>query len=147
MKKLLSFHNQYIKLTPKELPLERKSLFIGIVNEFKGLILLSKRVYISTFCLKHLYDKRTACEYDHLLHYFTELVQSLDSVHHNSQNRMNTFVFHKSIADGNYIVVLEKSKSSGKGNYVLTGYRIRGKELKKFEIIWKREAGTPPSLR
>jgi len=146
--KLFNIHKQHIFLTPKESSCVRKRIFLTTFKlPLDFLKIKTKRVYISTFGLKHLYDKRTAREYEYLLQYLSQIIISPDAIYKNSSNRHGNIVLHKLLPEGDYIIVLQLSQKKNRGNYVLTGFRVKQKELNKFKLLWKREAGTPPSSR
>lgn len=145
---LLILHKKHIALTPKDsIVIKRRSFIANIAEAIQLNQLKSRRIYISTFCLKHLYDKRTALEYEYILHNLHIIFSNPDAIYKNLDGRIGSLVFHKNLKDGNYIGIIDLGKRKEQPNYILTSFRVEEDKLCKFQIVWKREAGPPPSSR
>ncbi len=131
--KLKNLHRKYIHLTNKLSKVAKRNTFLGEVPKLKGL--KSKRVYISTWCLKHLYDKRTAVEYEYIVEYLSMVLKFPDNIYTNLPNRQGDLVLHRRLKDGDYIAIVETAKKSGNTNHVLTSFRIKKKDMKRFNKV------------
>jgi len=143
---LSDFHEKYIKGTIKASVVEDKVLYlIDLATEIIDVGLFrSAYMYITTRSLKHMYDKRTAEEYDYLLINIPEIIRSPDVIYSNGPDKRANFCFVKEIDGLLYLCAIEKKVEGGiSENFVVTGFRITKTKnyFKNYSPIWSRESG------
>ena len=81
---LKNLYENYIKGTPAKSAVSGRTVFVcHLTNIVVQEIKLDSRVYITTNCLKHIYDKRPAEEFDFLIDYAHKVVKYPDLIYKN----------------------------------------------------------------
>lgn len=109
-----------------------------------GVNLGSKKVFLKSRVLKHIYDKRTAQEYDFFLKSLYKVVKYPDMIFKNSGSKRGSKLFVKEIEGGLFCIVLEENVEDD-CNYIVTCFKTKESYLVKFQEIWHWEGGDPPS--
>lgn len=131
--RLAYFHQQYIANTAYKAVVSDNAFYVArlTTNQVNMLGASSAIVLISTRTLKHMYDKRTAREYDLIINQLYAIIQIPDMIVTNPEHH-GAFGFVKKINDKNYFVSLEISQ---RYNYVVTCFPVDAKYLSNKKII------------
>jgi hypothetical protein len=78
--------------------------------------LISNRVYINTRTLKHIYDKRTAEEFDFLIDTVHLIISQPDSIYKNKNGARGEYCFVKVMRGAKYLCSLQTAKNSLNSN-------------------------------
>jgi len=141
-------HKKFIKRTIKGTFVKETTVVLcNLTNAVrKACNLKTNKVYITSRCLKHEYDKRQASEYDFLLEHITDIVKYPEQVYLNDPSKRGDFIFVKTMGDEEYLVSLEVITSEEEENiFVATMFRTEKSYYKKFTLKWSWRDGTPSS--
>ena len=136
--------NRYIKGTAEKAIIEDVSIFlchltfaVSKVNNFQS------KIYLNTRVLKHIYDKRSAEEYDFIVCNLRRIIRYTDCIYKNKDPKRGDYVFTKRIGDNNYFCSLEICED---GFNVVTAFRLRKNNyLKSYEAFWSWRDGASSS--
>lgn len=155
---LVKAHKKYIKGTKeKAYVADLTFLVCKLTNKVKeDLKFESFNVYITTRCLKHLYDKKTAEEYDATIRCVHQIIKYPDNIFENkdTHSKRGDLCFVKIVAGETYLCSVEKDVESselqiGKVNYIATCFRLRPDKkenyLKNYKLLWSWKGGEPSS--
>lgn len=150
--KLIKFHKKYVQSTTYKaiVPIALFHLCNLTRSVVKSIDFEVNNVYLSTRMLKHIYDKRTAEEYDFILNNLVKIVREPDAVCLNKSGRRGEFCLIKKIKDEDYLCSIEQYRSLETSKYeciqIVTCFRVRGNyPLKQFQKIFSWEGGVSPS--
>ncbi len=132
-------HIRHIKLTPYRSVVKRKIFCFAKRIQF---LENYYPIYISTLSLKHIYDKRTAREYDFIIKNLKRIVEKPDEIRKNTTQRDNSYLVIKNISSETFLAVIEVINGSV---FIVTSFSSGEKYLRNFKLVWNREAGLPPS--
>ncbi|OGD79725.1 hypothetical protein A2368_03835 [Candidatus Collierbacteria bacterium RIFOXYB1_FULL_49_13] len=149
---LVAFFRKYIKGTPKKAPVVVRKLLLarlGVAKEVfpEGL----SKIYISSFCIKHLYDKRPAEEFDKILPCLGQICQYPEEIYENKSGKRGKFLIRKKIGNDYYIASVEIEESDdGDGEdkkiCVATAFRqYDAGYLSSCSLLWSWKGGEPSS--
>jgi hypothetical protein len=138
--KLWDIHEKYIRRTKFEGPiLKLKIRVTKITKKTKRAIgSNNRRIYIRTFALKHLYDKRPAEEFDFVIDHLAIIIGTPNNLYRNKTNKTGGFCITKRIDNDYYIAVIEVfSRNTTKEEIqIVTAFRIRDKKyLRDYELL------------
>lgn len=96
------------------------------------------RVYVSTRVLKHVYDKRSAEEYDFLINHIHTVTKYPDFIYKNKPGKRGDFCFVKAIKNKNYFCCIENvDDETSKALEIVTFYRVqKEKYLENYKLLW-----------
>ncbi|MDA1169406.1 MAG: PBECR2 nuclease fold domain-containing protein [bacterium] len=161
--KLLDLHAMYIHGTPERGPVKYERVLVAHLAKASVTSIQkywtdfdAKRVYVSTYTLKHIFDKRQAQEYDAILLNIIEIINQPDTIFENLDGRRGELAFIKTFLtkdfegksiSSTYFCSLEIAKEEMN---IVTAFRFRdvrrkGNYLKKYKPLWNWEDGRPPS--
>jgi len=108
----------------------------------QGLSSSSRKVYISTRVLKHLYDKRPAEEFDFLIHNVHLIVRYPDTVYKNKVGKRGSYCFIKELKNTTYFCSIEEIEKDGSTALeVATFFRTDNDYLASYELLWEWKGG------
>ena len=101
VKKLRDLHKLYVKNTDQKSPIVLERALVGsLSNAVKEVLngqheeeFNTRKVYISTKVMKHLYDKRTAQAYDAILTNIPLLIRHPQDIYLNKKDREGDYAF------------------------------------------------------
>ena len=152
-KKLVCFFDQYIQGTQEKAFIIEQTMYLCRLSRKvnKCLRLSSQKIYITTKCLKHLYDRKPAQEFEVILKYINNILELPLEIYSNKQGKAGDYVFVNKIGEERYLAVIEISKGLTETgfietNYVVTCFKIRDENyLKSYKLLWSWKDGTPSS--
>lgn len=164
---LKEFFIKYVKGTlEKAIVADRKILLCRItmaVAEGIGMRDSIREVYITSRCLKHLFDKRIAEEFFFIIDHLFEIVRYPDKIYTNKKSKRGSFCFVKKIGNAGYLCSIELTKTPsaifgaavyGISEYgtekekeelqVATIFRLRDSNyIKNYTLLWDWGNGNP----
>lgn len=131
--RLYYFHQLYIANTAHKAAVADNAFYVTRLTSIQMYTLKanSKVILISTRALKHMYDKRTAREYDLIIGQLYAIIQTPDMIVANPEHH-GSFGFVKMIENKNYFASLEITQDY---NYIVTCFLIKEKYLGNKKII------------
>jgi len=163
---LKEFFKKYIANTPEKAVIVERKMFLGYLTKavMEGLEIenSTKNVFITSRCLKHLFDKKPAEEFLFLLDHLHEIVKFPDRIYKNLAGKRGDFCFVKKIKNEEYFCTLELLESCGSGCenvdlqpaqmsigqkieiQIATAFRLRDKKYtKNYTLLWDWGNGNP----
>ena len=164
---LKEFFKKYIEGTPeKAIVADRKIFLCCFTNAvIKGVDIdySIKNVYVTSRCIKHLFDKKPAEEFLFIIDHLHEVVKYPDKIYKNKIEKRGKFCFIKKIGNEEYICSIEVIKIPpavlreavfGVSEYgaekereeiqIATAFRLRDdKYLKNYTLLWDWGNGNP----
>lgn len=131
---LWKLHRKYIWKSPVDASVKFKNISLGVYDGIYG-----RKVgfQISTYTLKHIYDKRTAEEYDSCLIVLKSILTKPDTIYKNKGGKTGDFCLVKSSQRGKYFIPIQVN---GLSCTVITIFRIRKESyLNGYEVVYSRE--------
>lgn len=146
---ITSLHKKFIQNTIRNGIVKECTVYMCAVRKIirTHCSIRSKKVFITSLALKHMYDKRPAIEYDFLLKNLAKIVRNPDFVRKNSVSKRGSYCFVKRIRRVMYTVSLEDNVVYKNENcsFIVTAFKTDRNYLKKFPLIWSRRDGNPSS--
>jgi len=145
---LNSLHENYIKGTQKEALVINKTVFLCNLTRSvnKACSLEAHRVFVTTRMLKHLYDKKTAEEYEFIINNLHTVVKYPDDIYKNRNSKRGDFLFAKLLKSNKYLCSIEICKDEEIKLFIATCFRIHNpKYLDNYEFLWSWKVGKPSS--
>jgi hypothetical protein len=149
---LVQFHKRYVKGTAKKSPVPERVMHLATLtkaviasNLFSNCNL---KVYISTFTLKHMFDKRPAEEFEVLLCSLGHIVTYPDRIYDNKNSKRGSIAFSKRIKNFVYFVPVEPvvmQKNEPIKLFIVSGFRTDEDYLKNYKLLWSWKGGKPSS--
>lgn len=159
MSAVLGVVKQYIKGTEKKAPVVQVTVlvcnFTNIVKEVLSLPTI--RVYATTKSLKHMYDKRTAQEFDFLLENLPKIIKQPTKIYENKDGKTGGYCFSREFSDNVYFCVIERKEEANPNdgelgmNYIVSAYKLpediekRERYISGYKLLWSWEGDVPPS--
>jgi len=164
---LREFFNKHIKGTPeKAVVADKKMLLCRLtiaVAQGVNIHESVRGVYITSRCLKHLFDKRPAEEFLFILDHLHEVVRYPDKIYQNKSVKRGDLCFVKRIGDSKYLCSTEIIKTPlavfgeailGVSEYgiekereeiqIATAFRLRDDNyIKNYTLLWDWGNGAP----
>lgn len=139
---------------------DKRVLFSHLTNAVKeAMRLQTKKVYLSTRVLKHLYDRKPAEEFACIIDHVHLMVRYPDEIYENKQGKRGSFCLVKLINGKKYLCSIEierytlgvdketqDEKTSIEEIGVATAFRIRDDAyLNGYRLLWSWRGGIPSS--
>jgi len=141
---LKKFFNKYIKNTQEKAMVPDGKILLcylpnavmkGIETDFS-----IKSVYMTSRCVKHLYDKKPAEEFDFIINNLHDIVKYPDEIYKNLSGKRGDFCFVKRIEDARYLCTIGIAMDecgNCKEIQVATAFRLRDENyIKKYTLLW-----------
>lgn len=150
----INIFNKYVRLSEKGAVVILANTHLCNITFIvqRSLSVLSKKVYISTRVLKHVYDKRPASEFDFVLNNLSRIIKYPDYVYKNKSGKRGSFCFVKKINNRQYlcsmeisITINEETKETDEKLDVVTFFSTDENYLKNYELLWEWKGGNPSS--
>jgi len=143
-------YEEYIKGTAKEATVVNKKIMAcrltGQVNEIILRECGVNRIYISSRCLKHMYDERPAEEFEFILSNIQDILKLPDFIYKNRESKRGDWCLVKKIEDDYYLASVGMEGQGELCLEVATIFRLKKfSYLKKYDALWSWEDGVPPS--
>jgi hypothetical protein len=141
-------HEKYIKGTKYEALIPAKKAFLcHLTYRVKKVININaSKVYISTYALKHIYDTKTAEQYEFILINLHDIVRYPNRIYKNKESKRGDFVFIKKIQGDLYLCSIEVEYTTEKKEIkIATSFRTKENYLKKYELLWSWRDDIPSS--
>jgi len=141
-------HQKTIQYTIPNTLIKQQTLIICILTEKIANILSvqKQKIYITTKCLKHLYDKKPAAIYDFILLNLKLILKYPTYIYQNKPGKRANICFVKQIKGINFLCALEIVKRKKTKNFVVTVFPLKKEGyLKGCALIWSWKDGTPSS--
>ena len=153
---LKEFFQKYIENTPyKAVVVDKKMLLCRLtaaVSRGIDIGYQKRRVYITTRCLKHLYDKKPAEEFLFLIKNLYEVVRRPEKIYQNRKGKRGEIGFVKRIGNFEYFCSIETMAIDISVGFtglseelqIATAFRLRDDAyIKKYTLLWDRGNGNP----
>ncbi|MEI7425640.1 MAG: hypothetical protein WCK16_01775 [Candidatus Moraniibacteriota bacterium] len=166
---LSKFFENYIKGTPQKAIVANRKVLLCRLTEavIEGIEIKNsaKNVYITSRCVKHLFDKRPAEEFLFIIDHLHEIVKCPDRIYGNAEGKRGDFCLTKRISNEEYLcaveileissVVRECNELAGSNKasadltvreiQVSTAFRIRDEKyiIKNYTLLWDWGNGNP----
>lgn len=101
----------------------------------------TRKIYLNTRILKHLYDKKPAEEFDFIIKNVYSIVKYPNHIYKNRDSKRGEICFVKDIGGIKYFCSIETSddldSANVKMNYVVTVFRLRKESyLNNYQLLW-----------
>ena len=146
---LKNFLRKYIEGTPeKAIVADRKVFLCSLTKAVMNGISINTNtngVYVTTRCLKHLFDKKPAEEFLFLIDHLHKVVKYPDRVYKNKSGKRGEYCFVKLIGNSEYFCSIEIIQRAGVGEkqtkreeiQIATAFRLRDRNyLKNYILLW-----------
>lgn len=164
---LKNLYKKYIENTPeKAIVANRKICLCGLTKAVTTGLYIDhsiKNVYVTTRCLKHLFDKKPAEEFLFIIDNLHKVVKHPDKIYKNRKGKRGEFCFVKNIGNEEYFCSIEIIKiqpfvrgvsefglsergisSITKEIHIVTVFRLRDpKYTKNYTLLWNWGNGNP----
>ncbi|MFZ2226112.1 MAG: hypothetical protein WA064_01180 [Candidatus Moraniibacteriota bacterium] len=148
---LSKFFENYIKGTPqKAIVANRRALLCRLTEAvIDGIEIenLPRNVYITSRCVKHLFDKRPAEEFLFIIDHLHEIVKCPDKIYENAEGKRGNFCFTKKMGNEEYFCSVEilEISNTDKEIQVATAFRLRDEKyiIKNYTLLWDWGNGNP----
>ena len=142
IKVAVDLHEKFIKGTQKKMIVpSRRSLICLFTKEVTKAIGCKEefgRVFITTRCLKHLYDKKPAVEYDSIIQSLDVVASRPDEIYRNLGEKRGSFVFRKKIRNIEFLASIEEVTREEHCEYeIATCFWFRSQNyLNNYSTLW-----------
>ena len=143
MELLNKFFDQYIKGTVEKAAVVNRKIFLcNLTNAVCvgiGVNKKTKKVYITSRAVKHLFDKKPAEEFFFLIENLHKVVKYPDKIYKNKPGKRGENCLVKRIGDVNYLCSIEIISSSEYDQeiQIATAFRLRDDNyIKKYTLLW-----------
>jgi len=164
---LKEFFKKHIENTPEKAIVADRKMFLchltKAVMEGIGIDGSIKSVYITSRCVKHLYDRKPAEEFYFIIKHLHEVVKHPDKIFKNLPGKRGDFFFTKRIGSEEYICTIEileitpavcgvaefgvsqfGTESTVREIQIATAFRLRDeKYTKNYTLLWDWGNGNP----
>ena len=164
---LKEFFKKYIEGTPEKAIVADRKIFLCCLTKavMKGVGIdhSAKNVFVTSRCIKHLFDKKPAEEFLFIINHLHEVVKYPDKIYKNKTGKRGAFCLIKKIGNEEYLCSIEIVKTLpavfgkavfGVSEYgaekereeiqISTAFRMRDKDyIKNYTILWSWEGGAP----
>lgn len=164
---LREFFKKYIENTAEKAMVADRKMFLcrltKAVREEVGADNSIKNVYITSRCVKHLFDRKPAEEFFFIIDNLHKVVKYPDKIYKNKQSKRGNFCFIKKIRNEEYFCAIEILEFSpavcgvaelGTSNFgassvmkeiqIATAFRLRDdKYIKNYILLWDWGNGNP----
>lgn len=133
---------------PKD-PIEVVEIFLCSLTAAvrKGGSFLDDKIYITSICLKHIYDKRPASEFQLILKYLPTVIKYPDRIYENKPSKRGHICLVKEMNGIEILCTLERMLDLGGVKYqIVTSFMIRDQNyLDDYKLIWSWKGDLPSS--
>ena len=164
---LKEFFKKYIEGTPEKALVADRKIFLCCLTKavMKGVDInySVKNVYITSMCIKHLFDKKPAEEFLFIINHLHKMVKYPDKIYKNKTGKRGAFCLVKKIGNEDYLCSIEIVKIPpavfgeavlGISEYgaekereeiqIATAFRLRDdKYTKNYTLLWDWGNGNP----
>lgn len=164
---LKEFFKKYIENTTEKMEVADRKINLCCLTKavMRGIDIdySAKNIYITSRCIKHLFDKRPAEEFLFIINHLHEVVKYPDKIYKNKIKKRGIFCLVKKIGNEEYICSIETTKippavlgeaAFGVSEYgaekergeiqIATAFRLRDdKYLKNYTLLWDWGNGNP----
>lgn len=152
---LQEFFKKYIKDSPeKAVVADRKMLLCHLtkaVMEGINIDNSAKNIYVTSRCVKHLFDKKPAEEFFFIINHLHKIVKYPDKIYKNRNGKRGNFCFVKKMGNEKYICAIEILETNLIGENlnikeitIATAFRLRNeKYIKNYTLLWDWGNGNP----
>lgn len=149
-KKLTWVVRRYIKNTPRKGYVKDLRIKIGeIPHKLRGKIKPhDQRVYITTKSLKHMYDMRSAQEFDFIIRSLETVIINPLRIYNNKEGKSGDKCLYFEIDNNAYFYILDIKPD---GIYIVSSYRLsevlekRKNYLSGYKLLWSWKVDLPSS--
>lgn len=135
---LSNLFSKYIVRRPYKSHVKHSILFLAYVCDN----IENGSVYITTYSLKHLFDKKPAEEFHFILDHLHLIIIYPDQIYQNKSGKRGNLCFTKRIRGSEYLCALEKVADNE--FQVATAFRLRDSDyIKNYTLLWNRGSGKP----
>lgn len=152
---LQEFFKKYIKDSPEKAVVANRRMLLCHLTKavIEGINIDNsvKNVYVTSRCVKHLFDKKPAEEFFFILDYLHKIVKYPDRIYKNRNGKRGNFCFVKKVGNEKYICAIEiletsliSADSGIKEIIIATAFRLRDeKYIKNYTLLWDWGNGNP----
>ena len=147
---LNKFFEKYVKGTDYKATVANRRIFLchltNAVCRGIGVNKKIKKVYVTSRCVKHLFDKKPAEEFLFLIDNLYKVVKYPDKIYVNKPGKRGEHCLIKRIGDVNYLCSIEIISSSEHYQeiQIATVFRLRDNNyIKKYTLLWSWGDGVP----
>jgi hypothetical protein len=138
----------YVRYTPYEAIVYGAKAKIGRLSKDAMAILQCKNseIYVTTRCLKHIYDKRPAEEFDFIMAHLQDILERPHAIYLNKDRKRGNFCFEGQTNGRMYLAAVEVTicEDGTDEPQIATAFRIRDDQyLKNYELLWGWRDGAP----
>lgn len=106
-----------------------------------GVKLPTRRVYINTRVIKHLFDTRPPVEFELVIKNLLTVVKYPDEIYSNKNGKRGSYCFVKNVNDQKYFCSIELIRSTNV-MIIVTSFLIRNdRYLKSYTLLWSWRGG------
>jgi hypothetical protein len=150
---IVELHKKHIKGTPKKTIVADITIVLCNLTYAvsRGCSFKTAKVYVTSKCLKHLYDKRPAEEYDFVLNNLTKIIKFPDHIYENPTGKRGDISFYKTINGCDYLCAIEKDIEPSDtpdvevANFIVTCFRSDEDYVKNYKLLWSWKGDNPSS--
>jgi len=148
--KLTKVIERNIKNTPRKGYVKALRINVGsITQRLKSKIkALNLNVYVTTKSLKHMYDQRSAQEFDFIISSLEKVISQPHIIYKNKSGKTGDFCFYYESQSNYYFYVFEINEH---GVYLVSAYRLSSLEEKRknyldsYKLLWSWKVDLPSS--
>lgn len=149
-KVLNKFFEKYVKGTDYKANVINRRMFLchltNAVCRGIGVNKKARKVYVTSRCIKHLFDKKPAEEFLFLIDNLHKVVKYPDKIYKNKPGKRGEHCLVKKMDNVNYLCSIEIISSSEyvQEIQVATVFRLRDNNyIKKYTLLWSWGDGVP----
>ena len=143
MELLNNFYEKYVKGTAYKVAVVNRRIFLcnltNAVCKGIGVNKKTKKVYITSRAVKHLFDKKPAEEFLFLIDNLHKVVKYPDKIYKNQPGKRGEHCLVKKVGNINYLCSIEIISSSERNQeiQIATVFRLRDDNyIKKYTLLW-----------
>lgn len=149
-KKLIWIIERYIKDTPRKGYVKDLRIKVGFFSKKHKTRIgaTDLRVYATTKALKHMYDARTAQEFDHIVRNIETVIIQPIGIYQNKEGKTGSHCLYYKFGKDAYFYILDVKTD---GIYIVSAYRLNPFEEKRknylsgYKLLWSRKVDLPSS--
>jgi hypothetical protein len=126
---------KHVRHTHKNAPIELAHAEVEKIS----LVCLEK-AFISTWTLKHIYDKRPAQEFDFLMRNVGLILRDPDQIYKNKHRKSGDFCFVKNFLHNQYVCIVQQNLGRAE---IVTFFRANEGYFDDYELLWERRTAEP----
>ena len=142
--------DRFIKNTPRKGYVKDLRINVGnLAQKVKSKIKPPNlKVYVTTKSLKHMYDQRSAQEFDFVINNLTKVTSHPHRIYKNKEGKTGDFCFYHESLSNFYFYIFEVNKN---GVYLVSAYRLSSLEEKRknylsgYKLLWSWKVDLPSS--